>query len=269
MTWQVIARLDGSRTADTRSVKLLLGLTVFAVLLAAYIYPLVAPEPITTARFAGYVSGWLAMLLPFVGIVISYAAVVTERESGSLLLSLSLPHDRRDLVIGKAAARGGVLAAAIVVAMAGAGFLVVYPFGELEALRFLAFVLLTVAFGAIWTNLGVAVSVAVSTKTRAFVLVFGLLVLFLFVWDTMAAALEFGLNAADLIDGDLPEPVQFLFALEPGRVFGRVIDGFIDPSASGDGPWYMNEWVALIVFGCWFAGPLSVAHRFFAGRDLA
>jgi len=269
MTWQIIARQDGRQTLGARSVKVLLGILALGVLVAAYVYPVFGQEPITTARFTGYVTGFLNTLVPIVGILVGYNAVAEEYESGALRLSLALPHSREDIVLGTFLGRAGVVAGTTLVTLVVAGALVVYPYGELEVVRSLAFVGLTLAFVALWTGLGVAVSILVATKRLALVLGFGLLFLFVFLWDTAETALAVGLNAADIIDGDLPGAVQFLFGLSPNRAFGTVVDGFIDPGASVSGPWYLGEWVALVVFALWLVVPLGVGYVRFAGRDLA
>lgn len=268
MTWTTIARQDGRETLGTRSVKVLLGLVAFVVLLAAYLYPVLGSEPITTARFSGYVTGWLSPLVPLVGLLVGYNAVVGERESGALLLSLALPYSRRDVVLGKFAGRAGLLGGTLLAAMVGAGVLVVYPYGQLEVVRSLSFVALTLAYAALWTGLGVAISLSVATKRRALVLAFGVLFLFVFVWDSIETALRLGLNAAGIVDGHLPAAVQILFAAAPDRVFARVTDGFVNPAATVEGPWYLGEWVALVVFVVWLVAPLGLAYRRFAGGDL-
>lgn len=268
MSWQVVARQDVSLTVGTRSVKLLLGALTFVVILAGYIYPVVGSAPVTTARFPAFVSGSLTTLVPFVAILTSYGAVVSERESGSILLSLSLPHSRRDVFVGKLCSRAGLVAATLVVSLLAAGVLVVYPFGQLFLWRFLGFVMLAALFALVWSGLGLAVSLAVSTRRRALVLGFGLVFLFVVVWDTVTTALRFGLNAAGLVDGELPGVLRFLAGVEPANVFGRVTTGFITPDASVAGPWYLNEWVALVLLALWAVGPLGLAYVRFERSDL-
>jgi ABC-2 type transport system permease protein len=208
-------------------------------------------------------------LVPLVGILIGYGAVVSERESGELLLSLALPHSRRDLILGALVSRSALMVGTTVAALAGAGFLVVYPFGELVVGPYLWFTVSTTAFGLVWSNLGIAASVAVSTERRALALVFGLVILFVVAWDTLTGALRALLAAAGLVDGGLPGPVRFLVELEPGHVFGRVIAGFVDPTATVEGPWYLSEWVALLLFVLWTVGPLGLAYVRFGRSDLA
>lgn len=269
MTWRVVARQDAAVTIETRSVKALLGLLVAAVALAGYVYPVFGSDPVTTARFSGFVQGTLTTLVPFVGVLIGYNAVVTERESGAIRLSLSLPQSRWDVVVGKYVSRTGLVVAALLVAMALAGGLVVYPSGELELGAFVLYLGLTVAFGAVWTGLGIAVSLAVSTSRRALVSGVGILFLFVIVWDPLADALAAGLDAVGLVEGELPDVLQLLFAVEPGRVYGRVTAGFVDPGRTIGEAWYLNEWLALVFLVLWVVGPPGVAYARFAGSDLS
>lgn len=269
MTWKLIARQDGRLTVGARSVKLLLGILALGILLLAYLYPVQGANPITTARFTGYVSGWLTTVIPLVGILLGYNAVVSEQASGALLLSLALPHSREDVVLGKFVGRGGPLVATLVGTMAVAGALVVYPFGELVVAEFVAFVLLTVVFAAVWVGFGMAVSLSVATKRRALVLGVSVLFVLVFVWETIEGALRLALTSAGVTDGELPAVAQFVFSLSPGRAFVRVTDGFLNPAATVDGPWYLGEWVGLVALAGWAVGPLGLAYLRFTRRDLA
>jgi ABC-2 type transport system permease protein len=269
VAWRTVARTDRGVTIGPRLVKILLALPALAILAAGYAYPVFGEEPHTTARFAGYATGWFTGVVPFVGVLLGYNAVVSERESGAILLSLSLPQSRADVVLGKLASRAGLLGGAMLVALVISGWLVVYPFGTLDLLPFLGFVLVTLGYAAIWVGLGVAASLSVSTKQRALVIAGGLFFLFVVVWDGVTAALELGLGGAGVIGDDTPGALRFVFGLDPGSVFSRVIDGFIDPGASVGGPWYLGEWAALVLFVLWTVAPIGLAYRRFAGRDIA
>jgi len=269
MTWEVVARQDWSVTLGARSVKLLLGLLASVVVLAGYIYPIGAAEPVTTARFAPFVLEGLRFALPFVAVLLTYGAVAGDRESGAIRLSLSLPHSRRDVVLGAFASRAGLVTVATVASMLTAGWLVVYPFGDLVLGRFLVFLGLTALFGAVWCGLGLAVSLVAATRRRALVLAFALLFLFVVVWETAVAALTLGLNAAGVVDGELPGVGQFVTGLEPSLLFERATTGFVLSGESVAGPWYMSEWVALAVLVLWVVGPLGLAYHRFDGSDLS
>jgi len=269
MGWQGIARSDGSEAIRPKLVKYLLALPVIAIVITAYAYPVSATPPFTTARFGSYVTGTVTTVVPVTGILLGYNAVVSDRESGALLLLLALPVSREDLVLGKYASRLGLLSASLLISMVLAGGLVVYPFGRLVLVPYVALTIVTLGYGAIWAGLGVAASLVVATKQRALIVAFALLFLFVLAWDAVRLALTVGLRQAGIIDTELPDLLQFLFGLGPGSVYNRVVEGFIDPSGTVAGPWYLGEWMALVLFVLWIVGPLGLAYRRFAGRDIA
>jgi ABC-2 type transport system permease protein len=253
---------------DARLTKVTLVGLIAVVSVAAYVYPVVGTPPITTGRFGAFVGGWLGGLLAPIGVLFGYGAVAREHESGALRLALSMPHGRSSLVLGRFVGRAGVLGAATVVGMAIAGVLVVYPFGTLQPLRFLAFVLLCVTHGAIWVGIGVAASTLVATNRRALVL--GVVVLFVLVivWDAVTAGAEAGLVAAGVTDGPIRTAVRVSAQLDPGSAFETLVTA-LATSDRGAGAWYDGPTLALPVFVGWLLCPLSVAVLRFEWRDLA
>jgi ABC-2 type transport system permease protein len=185
-----------------------------------------------------------------------------------LRLALSMPHGRSTLVLGRFVGRAGVLAAATVVGMAIAGVLVVYPYGTLQPLRFLAFVLLSVAHGATWVGIGVAASALVATNRRALVLGVVALFVLVIVWDAVTAGAEAGLIAAGITDGPIQTVIQVSAQLDPGSAFKTLVTA-LATSDQGAGAWYDGPTLALPVFVGWLLGPLSVAILRFEWRDLA
>lgn len=268
MSWQVVTRIDAAETIRPRLIKLLLALPALVILGGAYLYPVYGTEPHTTARFAGFISGQLPTVVALAGILLGYNAVVSKRESGAIRLALALPHSRRDIVWGTFLSRAGLLCGTLATALGVGVVLVVYPFGSLSLLRFLGFALLTLALGALWVGLGLAASLSVATKRRAFVLGFGLFVLLNVAWKTLVEGVELGLTQTGLT-GDDPVATGALRAIEPGAVFQRITDGFIDPSASVGTAWYLDEWLALGLFAVWLTAPLGLSYYRFNRSDLS
>jgi ABC-2 type transport system permease protein len=97
----------------------------------------------------------------------------------------------------------------------------------------------------------------------------GLFFLFVIVWDAITAGIELGLREAGVIGENPPGLLAFASEIDPGSAFSRVVDGFVDPGASVGGPWYLNEWAALVLLVLWGVVPMGLAYWRFAGRDLA
>jgi ABC-2 type transport system permease protein len=268
VTWRVIARRDWRLAREARLTKIVLVGLIAVVSIAAYVYPVVGTPPITTSRFGAFVGGWVGGLLAPIGVLFGYGAIAREHESGALRLALSMPHDRSTLVFGRFVGRAGVLGAATVVGMVIGGVLVVYPFGTLQPLRFLAFVLLCVGHGATWVGIGVAASALVATNRRALVLGVVALFVLVIVWDAVTAGAEAGLAAAAVTDGPIRTVVQVIAQLDPGSAFETLVTA-LAVSDQGSGAWYDGPALALPVFVGWLLGPLSVAILRFEWRDLA
>jgi len=266
MSWQLLARHEARLTAATLSSRLLLGLLIVVSAMSGYVFPVFGDEPHTTAHFTGTLGDWMAMLVPLLGLVLGYNAIVGERASGSITLSLSLPQSRTDFVLGKFVGRSAVLAAGIVVAHLLATALVVYPFGELEILESLAFLGLTLVFGVVFTGIAVAVSTLSRSKRRVTVAIFAIYIGFVFLWQEVFGLVNYGLVSAGV--DEMPAPLTIVFEAEPTQVYSRLVAGFLDPAADTSGAWYSSEWLALVQLLAWATIPLGLAIYRFDGVDL-
>lgn len=276
MTWQAVARKDYEAVWDSRLLRYLLYLFVGACFIVAYAFPVITNNDVTTDNFAGFATGTIELLLPLLAILLSYNAIVGERESGALALLLSLPNDRQDVVLGKLVGRGAVLTSAVVAGLVIAGILVVVPFGSISvssAASYVAYVLLTLLFGAIFFGIGLAISTFTAMKQRATIAAFGVFFLFVIVWDLVGDGLLFAAGRLGLADGTMPNWLLFVHGAEPSMLYSRIVDGFFVNSTSGpylgsDAPWYLGEWVALVVFVLWAVVPLAVGYWRFEVTDL-
>lgn len=124
-----------------------------------------------------------SVLVPLLAVVVAYAAITREVESGSLKLLLSLPHSREDVVYGKVLGRAGVLGAPIAVGFAVAALLLLGTGASLVWGKYLAFAVLTILLGVVFVGIAVGISAAVESTQRA---IFGTVGVFLvtnFAWN--------------------------------------------------------------------------------------
>ena len=274
MSWTTIARREYAATGDSRAIRWLLWALAGACVLSGYLYPVLGSEPFTTKAFVGFgfLTGSIEYLLPLIGVFLGYGAVVTERASGQLTLLLSLPYSRRDLVVGKLVGRSLAFATTLVAALTVAGVLVVYPFGSLSLGWYLAFIALTVLYGVIFTGIATTFSMLTRSKHLATVGAFGAYGLFVLVWGVARSVLKHGLETIGLIDGALPDPVLFLFGLNPVTVYDRLVAGFFVDGGAGayaeSNAWYLSEWLALALFFAWTVAPITLGYLRFRNTDL-
>ncbi|WP_318567752.1 ABC transporter permease [Salinigranum marinum] len=197
MSWQAVAQKDFEDAIRSRW---LWGLSAFFLLFFGgtttlfYAYVATGSDASSDALFglfaSGFLSfsytGFLAFALAFIALITSYGAVVDERESGTLKLLLSLPHDRRDVVTGKIAGRS-----AVVVIPALVGFLIALVALLATGTRivpehFFPQVALTALLAVAFVSIGVGVSASADSGRQATLGTLGLYFLFALLWSFVA-----------------------------------------------------------------------------------
>jgi len=294
MTWQAIARKDFRDAVRSRWLWALSAIFVGLFAGAAYFVgsnlPADPQQPVTTDAFLQTLGQLvITLLIPLVAIVVSYSAIVGERESGSLKLLLSLPHSRADALVGKAVGRSAVVALPILLGLVLAfAVLGVYGLG-LEVLNFVAFTALTMLLGVVFVSISIGVSAAAATNRRAMLGTVGLYFVFTLFWGQVRRVLLFandqlslGLESVDLMQYGL-----FIKFLNPVRAYqtlaaslyadtqlqarlyeaGRLQRGFAQQEI-GEVPFYLSDPVVAVQFLLWLVVPIAIGYWAFEQADL-
>lgn len=214
------------------------------------------------------------LFVPIIGLLVGFKAVVGERERGSVYCLLGLAHDRLDVVAGKFLGRATVVAIATAAGFAAGAVALLAVEGPFQPLDYLLFTLLTILLGATFVGLGVGLSAATGSTTRAAWGAFSLLVLFQFLWEVLR------IGALYAVTGSLPEEPPFpnwyvlLSQLNPQAAYSNAAmatlsDGnpLVDQVA-GSPPFFVQEWFGLLVLVAWGAVPLALGYLRFRAVDL-
>lgn len=173
----------------------------------------------------------VTLFLPLVAIFAGYAAISKERTSGSLKLLLSLPHSRRDVIIGKVIGRCGVVG----VPLAGA-FLVTALFLIASRLTFkpgifVTFAMFSMVFALVMVAVAVSISGAVENSLYSIIGNMTFFVSISFFWNLWANSIGdvfwdyLGLQGA--VNWSL---VLFLKLLNPSQAYKTIMNSML-----GDG----------------------------------
>ena len=188
MTWEVVARKDFQDAVRSQWLWALSALfvTVLALppaLIIADVIQVGGGEGLNTDLFVFLMRDTMTLLVPIIAVVLAYASVTGERDSGTLKLLLSLPHSRRDVVAGKALGRGAVMVLPVLAGFVVAAVVFLATPVSLNAGPFFAFALLSAVIGIVFVAIAVGVSAGAETSRGSMIGAVGVYVVFTLFWN--------------------------------------------------------------------------------------
>ncbi|UPM44974.1 ABC transporter permease [Halocatena salina] len=269
-----VARKEFEDAVKSRA--LIVMTTLFAVALAVLVYfqLYVAQEAQTTElRTAEDVVSWittqLTILVPVLGTMLGYKAIVGERESGSLKLLLTLPHTRRDVVLGKFLGRSAVVVLSVLAGFAVVGIQFAASSDLFSVSVYAIAAVKTAIIGVVFVAIAMAFSTAMRSSMMAMWGAIGLVLLFVFLWDSVLVLFESFVertpeNSPVGPISALPDWYYLIERLNPRHAFEDVTPFSVD-----SGAFYLEPWFAGVILGVWLIVPLGLAYLRFERSDLS
>ncbi|AGB39566.1 ABC transporter permease [Natronococcus occultus] len=255
-----------------------------------------AAQGATTDVLVGFVSEITRLVIPLIALVLGWKAIAGERESGSIKILLSLPHSRKDVLLGKLLGRSAVLSLSLTLGFVLAAAVVAALLGGFDVVDYVGLLAVSIVYGIAYTSIAVSLSSLTRSTTIAGAAMFGVFVLFYVVWntlsdmfmllaerdvlffDTVTATTEF--DGEEVAIERLPEWAYFIVNLDPGEAYGRVLTLVTDVDTielqaeldaelfGGELPFFLQDWFALLILVFWVVVPIAVALYRFDRVDL-
>lgn len=217
-----------------------------------------------------------SMLVPIISIMLGYAAISGEVESGALAVVLTCPVRRIEVFFGKYLGLGSVICFSILVGFGSSGLIIAATTGHAQWGAYAAFILLTMLLGLLYLSLSMCFSSVL--KRRVTSLAAGVLVFFLGLilgMIMMGAWMATGGSIEDFMTGDTSSiPDWFWFELLISPQDGNGAAAML---AFGTTEFFGYEialppWITLGTLGLaqliWTVVPLVLACIFFQRRDI-
>jgi len=282
MSFATVAKKDFQDSIRSRWLWVLTVLFVLLTAGVAYAFSVLnesAGDPLTTLELLFFLQGPAGILVPITALVISYKAVVGERESGSLKVLLSLPHTRGDMVLGKILGRSASLALAVVVGFVTALGVIFWRYAEFDPQAYVIFFLITLLFALTFVAIGVGMSSLVSTGSRALAAAIGFWVVFEFLWGALGFVLYWVANGFSL-EGfnslDPPNWIEFIQNLAPGTAYSNAVTALLPENpdavpgqvASSADVFYLEDWFGIVILLFWLVLLPTLGYLRFRAADL-
>lgn len=165
-------------------------------------------------------------LIPLIALLLSYDSFVGEQESGTLLLLLTYPLSKTQLLIGKFVGQGGIIALATLLGFGSSAIVLYVQLNDADVLLvFTTFIISAVMLGLSFTSIAYLISLSVTEKSKA--AGFALITWFLFalVFDLALLALLVGVE-----QGISQQGLTQLMMLNPSDIFRLVNLAGLDSS---------------------------------------
>lgn len=209
-------------------------------------------------------------LVPLIALLLSYDSIVGEAERGTLLLLLTYPLTRSQILLGKVLGHCSILAIATVLGYGGAGLAVGLTQGsDPQSWMAFGFLLLTsVMLGAAFVSLATLISLLVHERGTAAGIAVALWLVFVVVFDL--AMLGVLVAAQGKLD---PGLFRWLLALNPADVYRLVnLTGFENVRMFSGMSGLAAEvrfppGVLLAILAGWTIVPLTIALILFRRRE--
>lgn len=272
MSWVAVARNDLRGAVRSNGTRVLAAAFLLAFL--GLVALLVRVDAASFDAYLDLLAPGIALLLPLVGVVLGYDAVVGERESGTAALALSLPHSRAELVAGKVAGGTAVLAGSLAVATLAAGLAMLPWFTDIAPLRLLLFALAATVYGAVFLALSTALSMSFESSRKVIGGAFGAYLALVLFWNELVNVLVvilFRFRGAALLDP--PTWATLAKFLSPRTAFGYLVADTLDagsppPLTVEATAEFVTPAVAAAALLAWVLVPLFLGYLRFARGDL-
>ncbi|MBE0482058.1 MAG: ABC transporter permease subunit [Bacterioplanes sp.] len=217
--------------------------------------------PATIASLASLAT----FLVPLIALLLAYDAIVGEDEGGTLLLLLTYPINRQQVLLGKLLGHGCILALATVIGFGSAAFAIGVLIDGVDlsllVVSFTRFIISASLLGWVFIALAYWLSSISNEKSTAAGLALGLWFLFVLVFDlTLLAILV-------ISEGRLsPDLLPWLLLLNPADVFRQINLAGLGDNSAMTGIMALGQDLPMGAWGLWIALSLWLLLGFALAR---
>jgi ABC-type transport system involved in multi-copper enzyme maturation permease subunit len=214
-------------------------------------------------------------LIPIIGLLIGYAAIIGEIEHGSMSSLISLPTNRLEIILGKFIGLGCIIFIPVLLGFGIAGIIIGISLSDVNILSYLIFILATVLFGIVFMTIALFFSTIFKKRSTAiggavFLWIFFVVIIPTIITGITLASVGFEEMASG--DFDFPDSYYTMNLLNPTSVYSNLVYlsmGNITTSIFGVSfPDYYSTGLMTLILIIWVTTFLIMAYLFFKRRDI-
>jgi Cu-processing system permease protein len=211
-------------------------------------------------------------LIPLIALMLAFDAIVGEAERGTLILLLTYPIKRWQVIVGKYFGHICILSLAIVIGYGLAGFYISlnHSIASVDWVNYFRMIVTTILLGSVFLSIGYLISVLIKERSTAIGVSIATWLLLIVVYDFMLLGLVLGDNE-QLINGNILATIIYLNPADIYRLFNlagnesaRLISGMGDLA----GTVLLQSWSMIAALLFWIIAPLFLAVTIFHRKEI-
>lgn len=214
-------------------------------------------------------SSLAVFLIPLIAMLLSYDSFIGEKESGTLLLLLTYPLSKTQLLLGKFIGQGSIIALAILLGFGTSALLLYFQRGDEHIIvSFAVFIISAILLGLSFTAIAYLISLSVSEKSKAagfalitwfvFALAFDLAILALLV------GVDQGINQSLLTQLLMLNPADIFRLVNMSGLDSHNINGALAMTTNT----HLSQGQLFLALFAWVALPLTLSILLFYRKKL-
>lgn len=216
------------------------------------------------------------LLVPIIGLMIGYAAIVGEVEKGSMSMLISLPVSRLQIIIGKLMGLGGVLSFTILVGFGIAGVVIGLMAPNVNYVEYFIFIIATILVGLVYLHVAFFFSTVFKKRSTALGGAIFLWFFFNMILPIILIGIAWGGAAfSDIVAGKVPDWYFIIELINPMSVYTALvflnIGGNTSPDFSGfqlQYPEFYSSGLMVLILLAWIIGFFALSHLRFKNKDV-
>ena len=230
-------------------------------------------------NFGATISGMMSLvqfLIPIIGLMLGYAAIIGEIEKGSMSSLLSLPANRLEIILGKFFGLGSIISFTTLIGFGVAGIVIAVNVADVNYADYLVFIGATILLGLVFLSLALFFSSLFKKRSTAM----GGAILLWFLFNMILPLVFVGIMVASsgieniLSSGGFPDWYHALELFNPLSVYSALISLNVGPVSTMQGafsmsyPSFYSSGLMASILILWIVSFLLLAFWRFDRRDV-
>jgi len=230
-------------------------------------------------NFGATISGMMSLvqfLIPIIGLMLGYAAIIGEIEKGSMSSLLSLPANRLEIILGKFFGLGSIISFTTLIGFGVAGIVIAANVADVNYADYLVFIGATILLGLVFLSLSLFFSSIFKKRSTAM----GGAILLWFLFNMILPLVFVGIMIASsgieniISSGGFPDWYHALELFNPLSVYSALISLTVGPVSTMQGafsmsyPSFYSSGLMASILILWIVSFLLLAFWRFDRRDV-